>query len=168
MYGKYMFISDLSETFGEIANILGHIKGRPHTPQEILHLCRNYKQLALVCACAYLAAPIASGLRQGVSHPRVKTTLAGEVENFLLNASNPLRGPAMDESGHLRESLVVITEVAHCLLVDMVSLKPNLLSIVGMPNMYLFFPTEVQDIGPGRTMAYTINVTPRPTARLLT
>lgn len=163
MYGQFRFTIDLSDTVAEISAILKRLKGRDVPYDETIRACAHYKQLALVCACAFMMSPIGAVLREEKFNlTKIRNMLVKEVQNVY-----PMFATGQDEWWGSDSVLAVVTELGATLLADIVLSAPKMKSAFGMPTLYIFVPSHVEETPSGTTMTFILHCRPPVGATLL-
>lgn len=137
MYGHYRFSIDLDESIEHVAQILSSIKGQPFPRETTRIACAHYKQLALVCACAFMMLPMAHALKDPRKQTNVRRCLSQQVDSIYPIFAT--QSPVWD----YQEIMATVTELALCFTQSIIAMNPTLIYALGMPNMYVFVPTHI-------------------------
>lgn len=197
MYGHYRISIDLNESIAEIRQILSAVSGETYNDEMTTRACAHYKQLALVCACAFMMSPVSLNLKDRQKRLQVRSSMSENIQSVY-----PMfvgEQPAWD----YQETVTVVTELAISFVHTMIFFKPELLSIIGLSHLYVFTPLNIgtdnapttdkfdgmrpleryrelrrlDNLGagtnvvvrePDNQLSFTLWVRPPPTARLLT
>ena len=161
MYGQFRFTIDLSETIGELARMLGIMRGRPFPYEEALKACAQYKQLSLVCACAFMMSNLGRSLQEEKLNPtKLRNMLMEEVKR-----SYPAFATEQDEWWGYDSVIATITEMGVSLLMDISISLPQLKTAFGLPHLFVFVPSHVEEVG--SFMTFVLHSRPAPYNKLL-
>lgn len=137
MYGHYRLTIDLEESIAEISMVLSAIKGDNFNYEMTRAACAHYKQLALVCACAFMMSPVSMNLKNPRKHQQVKSAMAQSVDSVypVFATENPRWG--------YQETVAVVSELALNFVQVILFFMPNLKYALGIPHMYVFTPINL-------------------------
>jgi hypothetical protein len=137
MYGNYRLRLNLDEAIGEISRILSAVSNCNMDYKTTSMACAHYKQLALVCACAFMMSPVARVLKDRTAHAKVRRVLFDEVD--------AVYAVFAQESGRWGKdaTMAVVVELAYHILLEIIHSIPNLENTLGVPTLYNFTPTQV-------------------------
>lgn len=137
MYGHYRISIDLNESIAEISMLLSAIKGQEFNQEMTRAACAHYKQLALVCACAFMMSPMALALKDRNKGLQVKNTMAESVTGVypMFETNKPFWG--------YQETITVVTELALNFVQTILFFMPDLKNCLGLARMYVFTPTLI-------------------------
>lgn len=79
----------------------------------------------------------------------------------------PMFATERDEWWGYDSVMVVVTELATSLLNDLVISTPKLKQCIGIPSMYIFVPSHVEDSPTGMTLTFVLHCRPPLGAKLL-
>lgn len=163
MYGQYKFAVELSETIRDISRILTSIKGREVTYDQAREACTHYKQLALICACAFMMSPSGQILKNDpVKQVVLRNMLVKEIGNVY-----PKFASEEDEWWGYDTVMAVVTEMANNFITDIISLKPDLRGVVGLPHLFIFIPSHIDETVTSNSTSFTIHCRPPAGHKLL-
>jgi hypothetical protein len=197
MYGHYRISIDLNESIAEIRQILSAVSGETYNDEMTTRACAHYKQLALVCACAFMMSPISLNLKDRQKRLQVRNSMSENIQSVYPMFVGEVK------TWDYQETITVVTELAISFVQTIIFFKPELLSVIGLPHMYVFTPLNIgmddapetskfdcmrpleryrelrkldtlsadKDVAvrePDNRLTFTLWVRPAPTARLLT
>lgn len=174
MYGSYRFVINQEEAIQEVANVVTHTSARPFSREDVASACLHYRELALLCACAFMMSPLGNMLKDGTYQPRVRTSLRNEVvklvpvatvqNNWLL----PAPQKEVEQWWGYDMGIMVITELATSAIGDIIALMPDLKMALAAPQLYTIIPLKIESMGTPNLFSFVLRVSPPAGARLLT
>lgn len=162
MYGKYRVTLNLSETILDISRVMTELKKQPFDTASATKACAQYRQLSLVCACAFMMSTVGHELKTPSNYHRIRALLSKEIRTVY-----PAFASEQDDWWDHEAVVTVLTEMAFTFLMDIISIVPALKNVFGQPQLFTFLPTHIELSASGTALTFTLCCSPPATARLL-